>query len=859
MKFIYLLFKIDGRSTRGEWAGRVLQLGIACSALGALANEVAGARAGNGFALLFLLLIVPVTIQRLHDRSLSGWFLLWLALPVVGPLIVIYQAAQAGVPGGNRHGLAPADKLDYAKVVITDERMTTVNDVTQINPVPVNSIASPTTTDEIVTLLINSKLPISIGGGHFSMGGATASPDTLHLDLRNMNKVLVFFPAEKRIIVQAGIRWCDIQRFIDSHDLSVKIMQTYANFTVGGSLSVNAHGRYMGLGPVALSVCSFKIVLANGEIRKADPQVEADLFYAVIGSYGAIGIITEVELELAENYRVQQHHIRMPLLQYAKWFDRHLRGQQDVLLHNADMYPPHFKSVSAVSWRITDAPATSSRLHRAGRHHVLATYLIWAISETPFGKFRREHIIDRLLYLRKRVHYRNYEASYDAAELEPVDRKNKTWVLQEYFVPVEQFAAFSVRMADILVKYAVNALNVSIRHALDDPGTWMAWARGETFAFVLYYKQGTDEVARSTVAVWTRELIDAALACGGTYYLPYQPHATRDQFHRAYPNATKLFELKRKLDPDYRLRNTLWDSYYLPWCKGETVQHQHPSLFHRVYGDAGRADRFYQFLKNIFHVVPHEKLHVLIQQAIRCSGDDESIYRFIQGQLAGISPVLAPISYALPSLHMQKQEIARETRALLGEMSPLEGYIEIGSTGRYVNALRKLNIIAGDVRLINDRQPGYAPPDLVERGQLRPIGQWHSLSDYAPIDVPIAGASLVSAYIGLHHMSPEKLAPFLRSIHAALQPGGYFVVRDHDVCDAAMHDFVALAHAVFNAVLGEPWAVNAGELRYFAPVSEWVRRIEAAGFTVIGTPIFQEGDPTLNALMLFQKSDTRDE
>ena len=50
------------------------------------------------------------------------------------------------------------------------------------------------------------------------------------------------------------MRWCDIQRFVDPHDLSVAIMQTYANFTVGGSLSVNVHGRYVGQGPLILSV-----------------------------------------------------------------------------------------------------------------------------------------------------------------------------------------------------------------------------------------------------------------------------------------------------------------------------------------------------------------------------------------------------------------------------------------------------------------------------------------------------------------------------------------------------------------------------------------------------------------------------
>ena len=66
------------------------------------------------------------------------------------------------------------------------------------------------------------------------------------------------------------------------------------------------------------------------------------------------------------------------------------------------------------------------------------------------------------------------------------------------------------------------------------------------------------------MAVWTRELIDAAISVGGCYYLPYQPHATREQFHAAYPRAHELFALKRRLDPEFRFRNVLWDTYYAP-------------------------------------------------------------------------------------------------------------------------------------------------------------------------------------------------------------------------------------------------------------------------------------------------------
>ena len=48
---------------------------------------------------------------------------------------------------------------------------------------------------------------------------------------------------------------------------------------------------------------------------------------------------------------------------------------------------------------------------------------------------------------------------------------------------------------------------------------------------------------------------------GGTYYLPYRPHATQGQFTRAYPRATEFATAKRALDPQLLFRNALWDRY----------------------------------------------------------------------------------------------------------------------------------------------------------------------------------------------------------------------------------------------------------------------------------------------------------
>jgi len=59
----------------------------------------------------------------------------------------------------------------------------------------------------------------------------------------------------------------------------------------------------------------------------------------------------------------------------------------------------------------------------------------------------------------------------------------------------------------------------------------------------------------------TRELVDAALALGGTYYLPYRLHATQAQFERAYPMAQQFFALKRRYDPAGLFRNSFYEAY----------------------------------------------------------------------------------------------------------------------------------------------------------------------------------------------------------------------------------------------------------------------------------------------------------
>lgn len=733
-----------------------------------------------------------------------------------------------------------------------------INDVTGLNPVPVWAVVTPTTIEEVQSAVQRTTGAICIGGGRFSMGGQVASPGSLHIDMRKLCGVVNFWPTQRRIRVQAGARWCDLQRFLDPHDLSIRIMQSYANFTVGGSLSVNVHGRYVGQGPLILAVRRIAIVLASGECVEASPTENAEIFHGAIGGYGGLGVIVEAELDLAQNVRVERVSRKLPAHHYLTYFNEHVRHAPEAVFHNADLYPPLFRRARSVTWVKTENPVTVPyRLVQTRTAYPLQSYFIWAVSETPLGKWRKEFLIDPLLYLRKPVHWRNYEAGADVAELEPRSRRFRTFVLQEYFVPVAQYEAFVSAMAEILCRHRVNVLNVSVRHATTDPGSLLAWARGESFAFVLYYKQRTRTNAKGRVAVWTRELIEAAIRCGGSYYLPYQVHATPDQFHRAYPRARELFALKGRLDPEFRWRNVIWDTYYAPTLLEETTMAA-PSggEFHRVFADVGYQDGFYRFLQNVYHLYPEGRFHALIKQVCAEQETDEAAYRAIQRGLPAIKPMLSELTLAVPALLKQKREMARQTLQLLGARHEINGYAEIGTTGRYISQLRKHASVRGDIVLINDVAPGMSPVDMLERGGIRKLGRFVPMNDYAPISrESVADASLdvVTCYIGLHHAAPETLPAFIRSIWRVLRPGGVFILRDHDVTSPAMADFVSLAHTVFNAGLGLAWEVNQAEPRHFEPVATWVERLAREGFVDSGERLLQANDPSDNVLMAFSK------
>ncbi|MCE5318074.1 MAG: hypothetical protein LLG04_12045, partial [Parachlamydia sp.] len=136
-----------------------------------------------------------------------------------------------------------------------------------------------------------------------------------------------------------------------------------------------------------------------------------------------------------------------------------------------------------------------------------------------------------------------------------------TDILQEYFIPVDQFVFFTSKARNIVQKRAINLMNVTVRYLKKDEEAFLSYAKEDCFSFVFYMNHGLSPNQIEEAKSWTQELVDAALECRGTYYLPYQRYPSLDQLKTAYPEIERFFEKKTVYDPNNIFQNEFYRDY----------------------------------------------------------------------------------------------------------------------------------------------------------------------------------------------------------------------------------------------------------------------------------------------------------
>ncbi|MGX7596809.1 FAD-binding protein [Planococcus plakortidis] len=443
-------------------------------------------------------------------------------------------------------------------------------DQSRLLPVKMKAIKATDSTDEIRQVVLDAKSqgdPIAIAGMQHSQGGHTVYPDGILLDMKPYNKILRFDARKKTITIQSGATWRDIQDYINPYGLALKVSQSQNIFTVGGSLSVNAHGLDIRHGSLIDTVESLRLLNENGEILTLSPEQNPELFQAVVGGYGLFGVILDVTLKLTDDEMYEIHSEQLQYDEYSDYFNESVRADEKTKMHLArislspdsfltDMYVINYQEMNQEGLPMEPQKLKQetliavpkfflglARLNEQGKRVFWNTQKTYSVS------------IDGKLISRNNV-------MRSDSEFMEYSHPENTEVLQEYFVPVENFEAYIDDLRKTLIdEDQFNLLNITIRYVEKNEKAVLSYAKEDMFSLVLLINQGTDTQSIEDTGRVVRNMIDVTLDHGGSYYLPYFGYPTKEQMAEAYPRTGDFFDLKKEYDPNGRFVNIFYEEY----------------------------------------------------------------------------------------------------------------------------------------------------------------------------------------------------------------------------------------------------------------------------------------------------------
>jgi FAD/FMN-containing dehydrogenase len=442
----------------------------------------------------------------------------------------------------------------------------------------VYGIAKIETAEDVRKALVYAKahgLKITSAGQRHSMGGQSFSAGGLVLDMRGLNHMSLD-EKTNTLTVESGAKWSAVQEYLDARGLSVKAMQSINIFTVGGTLSVNAHGVAHDPGPIAPTVKALRVMLADGKIVEASPTKNADLFSHVLGGYGLFGVILEADLEVVPNeaYTWTTHYINYT--DFPAFYRTQIEGNKNIglMYSRLSMSPFSYLKETAVHVFEKNTRAEAMPPLVTSGHDWLNRLIVNFSKTGKFGKWVRWTLEKNIEPHIHNCISRN-QAMSQPDEVCDVSRnqemydsmgylKNKladTDILQEYFIPQESMPKFVDGLKNIVNTNGANLLNCTIRIAHKDTITALPYAKEDMFAFVLYFNQKLNTADSQKLQKTTSDLIDLATSLSGTYYLPYQLYYSPAQLHAAYPEIDAFFAKKKQYDPDIVFTNKWYEKY----------------------------------------------------------------------------------------------------------------------------------------------------------------------------------------------------------------------------------------------------------------------------------------------------------
>jgi FAD/FMN-containing dehydrogenase len=380
------------------------------------------------------------------------------------------------------------------------------------------AIAQPGSEQEVAELVAQAAAEDRhvrvFGAGHSFT--PVVETDGLLLDMSRLNGVTGADPERKCATALAGT---PIKRFYEplwSKGLALRNQGDIDDQHIAGAVATATHGS--GIRNMALSgvVRRVRLVTANGEIREID-ESEPRLLRAAQVSVGTLGVMTELELDVTDAYRLTEN--------IGVWPWQEVTDRWNELVHEHR----HF----GFFWMPTEASGALYNLESHGRTFADQCYV--KIYDEPGDEVPDSDVVDHRTDRCYRIYPMVYSPNFHELE---------------YFVPLELGPDALNAMRELMLASQPEAVfPLEVRTVGPDDAYLSPNYKTATTVISVSGVPGTDywDYLRSVDSLLAQFV--ARVHWGKLHFL------TRERLEALYPEAGEFIAVRRELDPDGRFLN----------------------------------------------------------------------------------------------------------------------------------------------------------------------------------------------------------------------------------------------------------------------------------------------------------------
>jgi FAD/FMN-containing dehydrogenase len=166
-------------------------------------------------------------------------------------------------------------------------------------------VAAPASEDEVCELVAEATREgrrVRVAGAGHSFTPVVAT-DGLLLDLTQLPRIRSLDPERRRVVVGPATTIGEFGEPLWAEALALANQGDIIAQQIAGAVSTATHGSGLEFGSFSSSVRRARIVTASGDVVEADG---GDLLHAAQVAVGTLGVLTELELEVAPAYRLRE-------------------------------------------------------------------------------------------------------------------------------------------------------------------------------------------------------------------------------------------------------------------------------------------------------------------------------------------------------------------------------------------------------------------------------------------------------------------------------------------------------------------------------------------------------------------------